>query len=316
MARRPKRGAPPSAPSPEEAAYCPALVDDSVRSFKELMAKFAYTGSSAKPREKVVSPYFQKGNAGDTLTPLAPRKTILSPCLKKTAKQGEERENLQVVEMDAAQQDSVLLKVASAQSERSKPPRRRDSRGRKIRVSPYFAKREADEVTAIRREKVVSPYFQKGNASDIQTVLARHKTILSSYLRKTTKWGEEREKLQVEEMDVAQQDSVLLKVASAQSERNKPPRRRDSKGRKIGFHLTLQKTRQILNGFFERYPDAKSAAVAYEIEMEGMIRGLGLQKNRTRMIKRLSAEYLDEDWQYVTELHGVGKCGRCLCNIL
>ncbi|XP_019096295.1 PREDICTED: methyl-CpG-binding domain protein 4-like protein [Camelina sativa] len=66
-------------------------------------------------------------------------------------------------------------------------------------------------------------------------------------------------------------------------------------------------TRGVISDLFALCPDAKAATKVEEKEIESLIKPLGLQKKRAKMIQRLSLEYLQESWTHVTQLHGVGK---------
>ncbi|KAK4799379.1 hypothetical protein SAY86_024744 [Trapa natans] len=70
---------------------------------------------------------------------------------------------------------------------------------------------------------------------------------------------------------------------------------------------TGRQTGKILERLFSEFPDAKAAAEAPVEGIEEIIKTLGLQKKRAHMIKRMSQEYLGENWTHVTQLHGVGK---------
>lgn len=65
--------------------------------------------------------------------------------------------------------------------------------------------------------------------------------------------------------------------------------------------------KELVEGFFVRYPDAQTACNA---DLEGMVeylRPTGLQLEKSERIRKFSSSYLSPDWTYVTELHGVGK---------
>ncbi|CAA7047601.1 unnamed protein product [Microthlaspi erraticum] len=66
-------------------------------------------------------------------------------------------------------------------------------------------------------------------------------------------------------------------------------------------------TRGVIAAVFALCPDAKTATEVEEKEIETLIKPLGMQKKRAKMIQRLSQEYLEENWTHVTQLHGVGK---------
>ncbi|PQM35587.1 glutamic acid-rich protein isoform X1 [Prunus yedoensis var. nudiflora] len=65
--------------------------------------------------------------------------------------------------------------------------------------------------------------------------------------------------------------------------------------------------RRVISDLFTLCPNAKAATEAATEDIEKVIKSLGLQKKRAVMIQRLSREYLEESWSYVTDLHGVGK---------
>ncbi|XBH66600.1 hypothetical protein VPH35_095067 [Triticum aestivum] len=65
--------------------------------------------------------------------------------------------------------------------------------------------------------------------------------------------------------------------------------------------------KRILDGFFERYPDPWSAINADPDKMAEYLAPLGLQHIRTRNIKKLSKQYVGNEWTHITQLCGVGK---------
>lgn len=65
--------------------------------------------------------------------------------------------------------------------------------------------------------------------------------------------------------------------------------------------------RKVLPRLFLLCPDAEATIRVPEEEIEELIRPLGLQNKRSKMIKRMSEEYLSSDWTHVTQLHGIGK---------
>ncbi|RZC94336.1 hypothetical protein C5167_031296 [Papaver somniferum] len=68
-----------------------------------------------------------------------------------------------------------------------------------------------------------------------------------------------------------------------------------------------KQVRKVLPDFFKRFPDAKSSLEVVPQEIEEIIWTLGIHDRRAIMIQRFSAEYLWENWTYITDLHGVGK---------
>lgn len=73
-----------------------------------------------------------------------------------------------------------------------------------------------------------------------------------------------------------------------------------------GKYFPMQAGR-VLSDLFTLCPNAKAATETAAEDIENVIKSLGLQNKRARMIRRLSEEYLGESWTHVTELHGVGK---------
>ncbi|XP_044954515.1 titin isoform X2 [Hordeum vulgare subsp. vulgare] len=65
--------------------------------------------------------------------------------------------------------------------------------------------------------------------------------------------------------------------------------------------------KRMLEGFFERYPDPLSAINADPDKMAEYLAPLGLNNVRTRNIKKLSKQYVGNEWTHVTQLCGVGK---------
>ncbi|GAB4831595.1 Methyl-CpG-binding domain protein 4-like protein [Ancistrocladus abbreviatus] len=76
----------------------------------------------------------------------------------------------------------------------------------------------------------------------------------------------------------------------------------------IGLDLgSSSDVREVLWNLFKLCPDAKTAVDIDTMEIERVIRSLGLQRKRAAMIQRFSREYMSDDWTHVTQLHGVGK---------
>lgn len=63
----------------------------------------------------------------------------------------------------------------------------------------------------------------------------------------------------------------------------------------------------MISDLFALCPNAETATKVEDKEIETLIKPLGLQKKRAKMIQRFSLEYLQESWTHVTQLHGVGK---------
>ncbi|XP_057685965.1 methyl-CpG-binding domain protein 4 [Corythoichthys intestinalis] len=66
----------------------------------------------------------------------------------------------------------------------------------------------------------------------------------------------------------------------------------------------------ILWRFFERYPCAESACHADWKAVSELLKPLGLFELRAKIIIRFSDEFLNKDWRYPIELHGIGKYGN------
>lgn len=66
----------------------------------------------------------------------------------------------------------------------------------------------------------------------------------------------------------------------------------------------------ILWQFFEHYPSAEGAREADWKPMSEIMKPLGLNKLRAKIIIRFSEEYLTKQWRYPIELHGIGKYGN------
>lgn len=66
----------------------------------------------------------------------------------------------------------------------------------------------------------------------------------------------------------------------------------------------------VLWQFFERYPTAEVAREADWKPMSELMKPLGLYELRAKTIIRFSDEYLNKQWRYPIELHGIGKYGN------
>jgi methyl-CpG-binding domain protein 4 len=67
---------------------------------------------------------------------------------------------------------------------------------------------------------------------------------------------------------------------------------------------------QVREEFFKKYPDAKSTVDADPTEMTELISILGFKNKRTSTLQRFSKEWLTQDWQKPSQLHGIGKYGQ------
>ena len=73
--------------------------------------------------------------------------------------------------------------------------------------------------------------------------------------------------------------------------------------------LNLTSHRQvapIIDGFFERWPDAQTASQADESEMREYIKSLGMYNKRAKTIIKMSSGYI-AGFKNVRQLYGVGK---------
>lgn len=70
-------------------------------------------------------------------------------------------------------------------------------------------------------------------------------------------------------------------------------------------------TRKQVDGvifeLFERYPTPESLLNAESIELQGLIKPLGMWRKRTQTLLRFTREYLDGEWEQAIDLFGCGK---------
>ncbi|XP_038127277.1 methyl-CpG-binding domain protein 4 [Cyprinodon tularosa] len=66
----------------------------------------------------------------------------------------------------------------------------------------------------------------------------------------------------------------------------------------------------VLWQFFERYPSAEVTQEADWKPMSELMKPLGLYELRAKSIIRFSDEFLNKQWRYPIELHGIGKYGN------
>ena len=62
----------------------------------------------------------------------------------------------------------------------------------------------------------------------------------------------------------------------------------------------------MIEGFFDRWPDAKSATHADEDEMREVVRPLGMFNRRVKTIKKMSQQFLG-GFENAIDLYGCGK---------
>ena len=67
---------------------------------------------------------------------------------------------------------------------------------------------------------------------------------------------------------------------------------------------------KLLDGLFERYPDASAMAVASQVDLASMLRPLGLYNRRAQTLIKLSSWWLTNDHDDVSKCPGVGKYAR------
>jgi len=63
----------------------------------------------------------------------------------------------------------------------------------------------------------------------------------------------------------------------------------------------------VLTRLLERYPDAQALSVASPADLEGILRPLGLHRQRSRTIVAFSTAFAHGGWSKPTELPGVGR---------
>ena len=62
----------------------------------------------------------------------------------------------------------------------------------------------------------------------------------------------------------------------------------------------------IIDGFFEKWPDAKSASMADEYEMKEYLKSLGMYNKRAKTIIKMSGQFL-HGFTHPKQLYGCGK---------
>lgn len=63
----------------------------------------------------------------------------------------------------------------------------------------------------------------------------------------------------------------------------------------------------IVDAFFDKWPDARTLSTASASELSQMIRPLGFYNRRSRALVRFAKEYLAGDWVTAADLYGCGK---------
>ena len=64
---------------------------------------------------------------------------------------------------------------------------------------------------------------------------------------------------------------------------------------------------QMIDSFFDKYPNAISMTYADHDELKDLIRPLGMYNKRANTLLRFSEEYLSKGWVSPMELYGCGK---------
>ncbi|GBN79758.1 Methyl-CpG-binding domain protein 4 [Araneus ventricosus] len=79
--------------------------------------------------------------------------------------------------------------------------------------------------------------------------------------------------------------------------------------------ICLQKTtgksvKRILANFFTKFPTPEETLTAQPSNISKVLEPLGLQDKKAKIIIRFSDEYVNKNWKYPIELHGIGKYGN------
>lgn len=70
-----------------------------------------------------------------------------------------------------------------------------------------------------------------------------------------------------------------------------------------------RQVKAVLPEFFGRWPTPEALLRSRIIDIEAVIKPLGMWRRRARMLYRMSIEFLSWDGVDATELHGIGKYG-------
>jgi methyl-CpG-binding domain protein 4 len=65
----------------------------------------------------------------------------------------------------------------------------------------------------------------------------------------------------------------------------------------------------VLPNFLERWPTPEALLRSRIIDIEDMIKPLGMWRRRAKMLYRMSIDFLSWDGQDATDLHGIGRYG-------
>ena len=64
---------------------------------------------------------------------------------------------------------------------------------------------------------------------------------------------------------------------------------------------------KVYKELFRKYPPPASMKDADVIDLQNLIKPLGMWKRRTETLRRFSGEYLEKEWSTPKELYGCGK---------
>ncbi|GAU48433.1 hypothetical protein TSUD_135600 [Trifolium subterraneum] len=179
------------------------------------------------------------------------------------------------------------------------------------KASPYF--RNVQE----SKPRKVSPYFQK-NSGVTESLKADHSEERPKVEKPKRKFKNGRKKTKPFPKAERRKEAYKRKTPDNNW---LPPRSYWNLIQEDHFHdpwrvlvicmllnrTTGDQTKKILANFFELCPDAETCMQVPREEIQDLIRSLGLHAKRSKMLQRLSREYLAETWTYVTELHSVGR---------
>ncbi|ONI14544.1 hypothetical protein PRUPE_4G286600 [Prunus persica] len=189
-------------------------------------------------------------------------------------------------------QTSVVqeLLVNGADDTKAKPPKRCSKTcSKSVKVSSYFQK-ESKEEDNVDGHLLESKKRRKRSPA-IKTALSASQKKDEAYRRRTpdNTWIPPRSEYGLMQEDHFHDPWRVLVICMLLN------------------RTTGLQARRVISDLFTLCPNAKAATEAATEDIEKVIKSLGLQKKRAAMIQRLSQEYLEESWSYVTELHGVGK---------
>ena len=68
-----------------------------------------------------------------------------------------------------------------------------------------------------------------------------------------------------------------------------------------------RQVRQVIYDFFDKYPNPESITEAAIPDITERLRPLGFYNRRARTILKFSHEYINKQFEHISELHGIGK---------